>query len=168
MTEPRRNRWRWIFWVLAIAILGGLAYWATPHLMINTGHHPPGMRVVRNAAYGLESFKCDWGVYPPSSSRTGGAREFGYQCLAIYLLGPAGNGTRVRGNAFAAANSAGSSRGGNARFSGANTSSTLSDGSSVRSICTVPASPFRYTGAIISLPMGSQHSGSPLAVTENV
>jgi len=89
MTEPRRNRPKWIFWVLAIAALGYLI-WILTHIAVTTS--PPHRNIIHDVAAGLEAFKQDWGMYPPSSNGTEGARGFGYQCLALYLMGPDGKG----------------------------------------------------------------------------
>ncbi|MBE3046903.1 hypothetical protein IMZ48_31115 [Candidatus Bathyarchaeota archaeon] len=96
MAEPRRKRPKWIFWVLAIAAICGMVGIVLPFLPMsrrsagcNPVTDPP---IVLRLTQGLEMFKYDWGVYPPSSKCTEGAKEFGYQCLAYYLVGPAGNG----------------------------------------------------------------------------
>lgn len=92
MAEPRRNRSGWIFWVLAIVVLGSMVYLLMPTVGYVDVPGQTSQHVVHSAAVGLEAFKRDWGMYPPSSNRTGGAKEFGYQCLAYYLVGPAGSG----------------------------------------------------------------------------
>jgi hypothetical protein len=80
---------------MAVAVLGCLIYISIVFVLFpilsnyRHGDHPP---VIQNVSAGLEYFKMDWGMYPPSSNRTGGAKEFGYQCLPYYLIGPAGNG----------------------------------------------------------------------------
>jgi hypothetical protein len=48
--------------------------------------------ITRQLGQGLEAFKADWGVYPPSHDGIPGAREYGYQNLLYYLLGPEGKG----------------------------------------------------------------------------
>ena len=55
--------------------------------------------IIQGTASGLEAYKADWRMYPPSSniiSRmgvvSGKTPQYGYQCLAYYLLGPTGMG----------------------------------------------------------------------------
>lgn len=52
----------------------------------------------KNVCAGLEAFKADWSVYPPSSATTGGARENGAENLRYYLAGPEGNGWGLSAN----------------------------------------------------------------------
>lgn len=50
---------------------------------------------IQACASGLEAFKRDWGIYPPSSDkpgRDGPAGKKGYQNLAYYLMGPSAKG----------------------------------------------------------------------------
>ena len=55
--------------------------------------------VIQGLASGLEAYKADWRMYPPSSNAptrmgvvSGKTPQYGYQCLAYYLLGPTGKG----------------------------------------------------------------------------
>jgi len=48
--------------------------------------------IINNLGAGLEAFKADWGVYPPSDAQHGGVRKYGFENLAYYLTGPEGLG----------------------------------------------------------------------------
>jgi len=48
--------------------------------------------IITSLSAGNESFKADWGIYPPSDAQHGGARKYGFECLAYYLTGPEGRG----------------------------------------------------------------------------
>jgi type II secretory pathway pseudopilin PulG len=49
--------------------------------------------LIANLSTGLESFRADWGIYPPSDSQhDSGQRSRGWEAVAYYLMGPAGTG----------------------------------------------------------------------------
>ena len=57
--------------------------------------------ILSNLSAGLESFRGDWGIYPPSDNQhDGGVRNYGYYAIAYYLMGPTatGWGTNVAPN----------------------------------------------------------------------
>jgi len=49
-------------------------------------------RTIINLSTGIEAFKADWDVYPPSSTASGDAKRSGAENLKYYLMGPQGNG----------------------------------------------------------------------------
>jgi len=54
--------------------------------------------IIDNLVVGLEAFKGDWGIYPPSDNQhDSGAQPYGYQAVAWYLMGPAGTGWGTSG-----------------------------------------------------------------------
>jgi prepilin-type N-terminal cleavage/methylation domain-containing protein len=55
--------------------------------------------IIQGTASGLEAYKADWRMYPPSSNAparmgvvSGQTPQYGFACLAYYLLGPTGKG----------------------------------------------------------------------------
>jgi len=49
--------------------------------------------IIRNLAAGLEAFKADWQIFPPSdNAHDSGARSLGYEAVGYYLMGPDGRG----------------------------------------------------------------------------
>jgi len=49
--------------------------------------------IISNLTAGLESFRGDWGIYPPSDNQhDGGVRNYGYYAIAYYLMGPTATG----------------------------------------------------------------------------
>jgi len=94
--QVSRKRRPWVWAIVAgllLLLLATLAPWPNCCLPVTT--KPPGRTwamVHHFLSVGLEAFKADWGVYPPSSPRDGGAKDHGYQNLAYYLMGPTGEG----------------------------------------------------------------------------
>jgi prepilin-type N-terminal cleavage/methylation domain-containing protein len=49
--------------------------------------------IIDNLIAGLEAFRGDWGIYPPSDNQhDGGARIYGFNAIAWYLMGPTATG----------------------------------------------------------------------------
>ncbi|MBE3096004.1 MAG: hypothetical protein IMZ44_02595 [Planctomycetes bacterium] len=59
---------------------------------ITSANPPTTRRIIANLSTGIEVFRADWGMYPPSSAAQGGAMQYGCANLAYYLLGPNGRG----------------------------------------------------------------------------
>ncbi|HUU91763.1 MAG TPA: hypothetical protein VM238_11225 [Phycisphaerae bacterium] len=90
-----RSRWKAVAWgVVGVAalllFLFGLV--VPPGRTVADSQISRTRALVQSLSVGLEAFKSDWGVYPPSSRRDGGAKDYGYQNLAYYLMGPTGEG----------------------------------------------------------------------------
>ncbi len=93
---PRRKRVSWASVVLGIVAVLFLLYVVglVRQACENRRYIVDGRTraIIQSLSVGLEAFKSDWGVYPPSSPRDGGAKDHGYQNLAYYLMGPTGEG----------------------------------------------------------------------------
>jgi prepilin-type N-terminal cleavage/methylation domain-containing protein len=49
--------------------------------------------IIDNLIAGLEAFRGDWGIYPPSDNQhESGGPNYGYLAVAFYLMGPTGTG----------------------------------------------------------------------------
>lgn len=90
----KRKPWVWVL-VAGFLLLFLIGLFTPPTGCWWSTAHGPAARtraVVQSLQVGLAAFKSDWGVYPPSSPRDGGAKDYGYQNLAYYLMGPTGEG----------------------------------------------------------------------------
>lgn len=81
-----------------IALLVGLLIPAVNYA-ITAGRVAATKNTISGISTGLYTFKADWNMFPPSSKKPGriGAEskydwQYGYQSLALYLIGPQGNG----------------------------------------------------------------------------
>ena len=92
--EAQRGRFTLGGVLLLVIVLGILAFLLIPALHVpNVGTRPHAMMtLIGRLAAGLENFKNDWGVYPPSTPEPGEGRPYGYQNLVFYLAGPTGQG----------------------------------------------------------------------------
>jgi prepilin-type N-terminal cleavage/methylation domain-containing protein len=81
-----------------IGLLVGLLIPAVNYA-ITAGRVAATKNTISGISAGLYTFKADWNMFPPSSRKSGriGAESqydwrYGYQSLALYLIGPQGNG----------------------------------------------------------------------------
>ncbi|MCX5682397.1 MAG: hypothetical protein NT049_01770 [Planctomycetota bacterium] len=101
-TEPQagtpRKRWPWgailLLAVIGVVVLG--LFWPpcclSPGSSIRAVRTASTQRTIMNLSAGIEAFKADWGVYPPSSTPGDEAKRSGAENLKYYLMGPQGNG----------------------------------------------------------------------------
>jgi len=80
--------------ILVVVTLGILLFLLILALHVPNGDTRPHamMTLMGKLAAGLENFRGDWGVYPPSTPEPGEGRQYGYQNLVYYLTGPTGQG----------------------------------------------------------------------------